>query len=486
MGKLINMMQSNLFGKRKTIENDNNKVTANGGTPSNLVTAACSLSPVTFTIDGSSKTERNTSNNTAFRQNAVFPNNSSTVTENKGVNINGKPLSSSNGEIKTPGNTEPQQSTEEKLYELERCYLFEQNNIIDKYENEKVEMLEKHAEEKLRAKRAYDHEKDELLKEIERKDKMLFELTNLMKEECADKLEEQKIEFVSIIGNKHKLYVNIEAKLKTFIDSLTNFFKNNEKLSENVCEYKELLGEYERFVKSIDTEKTSNDFSSESPRQMKTVCEVDFPSRLLERQFSEPCSSKPKFNRANSYDHENLNGKRQAASAGAHKVVSRTSSDNVRLTTNDCCRKHCRDRTNSDEAIQHELAQAYRKQKAELLKLFSSEKEQYEKKVDKDKDYFERETRAEYVKRMAVERKAWQETIEDYEREISILKYERQQMDTNYCIGMDKMKTEFEREKNSIHRRYNESCLQLKKNLEEKFKNPKIVDDLKGEGQQQT
>ena len=57
---------------------------------------------------------------------------------------------------------------------------------------------------------------------------------------------------------------------------------------------------------------------------------------------------------------------------------------------------------------------------------------------------------------MSVERKAWQDTIEDLEREIKILKYEREQMDHNYCVGMDDMRTEFEKEKQVIYKRYSE------------------------------
>ena len=102
--------------------------------------------------------------------------------------------------------------------------------------------------------------------------------------------------------------------------------------------------------------------------------------------------------------------------------------------------------------------------------------------IDKDKEAFERDTREEYMQRMMVERKAWQETIEDLERELAILKYERQQMDTNYCVGMDELKMEFEREKNDIHRRYKESCVLWKKDIEERMRSAKIVEEMEKGG----
>jgi len=363
---------------------------------------------------------------------------------------------------------------EMKLYELERYYLFEQNNTIDKYELEKAEMLSKHAEEKMSVKRAYEHDKDELLKEIERKDKMLFELTKILKEDYSNKLEKQKEECKNIIDNKERLFANVKAEIKRIVESLTKFFNNNEVNTESVSDFKHFLAEYDVFLTSI----ADVDSQKESTKQQERATETFLPCCEEETFLSEPRSVlttlEPTDNKDVTYNKEPLNVKRKQTTHP--KVVTRTLSDCIGLK-NECCRIHAI----GDEAIQHELAQAYRKQKSELLRLFNSEKEEYKHAVNKDKDIFERETRAEYVKRMAVERKAWQETIEDYEREVAILKYERQQMDTNYCVGMDKMKTEFEREKNGIHRRYKESCLQWKKDIEDKMRTAKIEENIESE-----
>ena len=449
MGKLINMMQSNLFGKKKTLENNEESA--------NQIVTSCSLPPVTFTIDSKKERKDMMSSDVldTFEADGIdkmIADEESQINDEKRVDMKNILENYNNKNI------------EEKLYELERCYLFEQNNLIDKYELEKCEMLARNAEEKLLVKRAYEHEKDELLKEIERKDKMLFELTAIMKEEYSTKLQKQKDESKKIIADKQYLFGSIEDKLKTIIESLRNFFKNNEGVSESFSDFKQFLGDYELFLSSIASEKISNELTDS--RQFKSESDAFISLRRVERMVSEPILKTTNSPEVTTYDNVPLNIKRQA---GNVKVVTRTLSDNICLK-NECCRKHSRDCNNGDEAIQHELAQAYRKQKAELLKLFNSEKEEYEEGFKKEKDIFERETRTEYVKRMSVERKAWQETIEDYEREVMILKYERQQMDTNYCKGMDKMKTEFEREKNVIHRRYNESCIQLKKNQERKIK----------------
>ena len=87
--------------------------------------------------------------------------------------------------------------------------------------------------------------------------------------------------------------------------------------------------------------------------------------------------------------------------------------------------------------------------------------------LSKEKHTFERDVRSEYDSRMIVERKAWQETIEDLEREINILRYEREQLDRNYCLAMDEMKTEFEIEKQQMYRRFSETHNIYEKKIKE-------------------
>ena len=122
------------------------------------------------------------------------------------------------------------------------------------------------------------------------------------------------------------------------------------------------------------------------------------------------------------------------------------------------------------------MAEVYRQQKTLLVNLFNAEKEEERKRLCDEKKAFERDTRTEYDSRMSVERKAWQETIEDLEREINILRYEREQLDRNYCIGMDEMKTEFEVEKQQMYRRFSETQHLYEKKIKEFLSNTKTDD----------
>ena len=59
----------------------------------------------------------------------------------------------------------------------------------------------------------------------------------------------------------------------------------------------------------------------------------------------------------------------------------------------------------------------------------------------------------------------WQEKVKDYVSELAILRYERDKIDRNYCIGMDEMKTEFEKEKISLHKHYTDIHTQFKQSF---------------------
>ena len=69
-------------------------------------------------------------------------------------------------------------------------------------------------------KRAFEHEKDELLREIERKDKMLFELTKIMKEEYLNRMERQVMFFYTLFYKK-TFYKQHQAQICLFYDHKT-------------------------------------------------------------------------------------------------------------------------------------------------------------------------------------------------------------------------------------------------------------------------
>ena len=445
MGKLLNIVPSNLFRKKS-----DNETTKNLGTvDQNNDARQVRMPEREFVID--CKSSGSESEEQHEKTSTIVKTKSSLSTANKMPDNIMENLTHEN--------------VAEKFYNLERNYIFEQNNIMEKVQEEKSAMAESFKIEKLYMKRAFENEKMELLKEIERKDKMLFELAKVLKDEYKEKLEQER---EKLLSSKVNLLNNIEAKLKTIIHNLNKIFHNNENAFRNLDEFKTIKDEYDMFsslTRGVSLPKISvgnTEYITVDTSQRSVVTSEDYSSEHAELDVVNDTLSELLINKL-----------------GISKENSRREPE---LNPPRCMCERDRGKQNGtidETAIQHELAHivnAYRKQKCELLKLFSGEKEEFEVKLTKEKKEFEKGIRLEYEFRMTVERKAWQETIEDYEREVAILKYEREQMDRNYCIGMDEMKDEFEKEKMTIHRKYSETHALLKRSLSEKINTGRLVD----------
>jgi len=337
--------------------------------------------------------------------------------DNKGENVNKLETVEDAGMEDLSGKSNAE--LQEYIRNMKRTYLYQENDLIEKFELEKYELRENYEEDKLRLKKAFENEKTELLKEIERKDKMLQKLAELFKEQQQKDLDFYRIELEEQYQEKSKIFVKLGVLLKNVVEKTRKITDNNKSTFGNLDEFKSLKeSELKLSILMKDFEKQS--LVDENQR------ECDFGNDLiLQRSLSDPaCTLSP--NRKN-------NSLRES------KARSFDYGDR------------------SDDDIQHEMAEVYRKQKTELVKLFSAEKEEERKRLADEKKRFERETRNEYDSRMSVERKAWQDTIEDLEREINILKFEREQLDRNYCLGMDEVRTEFELEKQQIYRRFSQT-----------------------------
>ena len=297
---------------------------------------------------------------------------------------------------------------ESKINRLERNYLFEQSNLIEEFEQEKKYMLESFKQQKLLMNRAFENEKIELLKEIERKEKMLFQLTIIMREEHENKLSLQKQELMQSIGQIDETKNN----LRQILNNLNEIIYNNKISFKDLRTFENLETQFQTLFNTIKL--------TENIGSKLTYGDLDvfLSSSQLHKKEEIKCDA--------------INDDIDAA------------------------------------LIQQELGQAHKKQKNELLKLFAKEKEEYISQLEKEKKQFEKDTRLEYESRMIAERKAWQDAIEDYEREIAILKYEREQMDRNYCIGMDELKMEFEREKMSLYHLYSVTHSEYGRSLSDK------------------
>eukprot|EP00111_Clytia_hemisphaerica_P024384 TCONS_00071944-protein len=306
---------------------------------------------------------------------------------------------------------------QEQIRNMKRTYLFEQNHLMEGCELEKFELRESYEEEKTRLKKAFENEKTELLKEIERKDKMLEKLADVLKEQHQKDLEMYKTKIEEEFNTKYILCEKFNKTLQTAIENVQRIIQNNEQTFGNLHEFK-TLKECKTQMNDLILKKDSGVFNAQNETiGGGLIRSISDPTQQRRSEESAVVKCKLNETKARSFEYE----------------------------------------SRSDDDIQHEMADVYRKQKAELVKLFTAEKDEDRQRLRDEKERFEREVRTEYDSRMIVERNAWRDTIEDLEREINILKFEREQLDRNYCLGMDEMRTEFEVEKQQMYRRFSET-----------------------------
>lgn len=332
---------------------------------------------------------------------------------------------------------------QEEINNLKRSFLYEKNTLIEKCELEKFELRENYEEEKSRLKRAFENERLELIKEIERKDKMLHELARVLKEEYGSNLDNYKKDLLTGLEHKAQTIVQLQTKMNSIIENLAKIVENNECHFKNLEEFQKLKSDQEEYTSLSKTLKSTATAASQLM--------FDKTDTITKSQWMNTNSQVVRLTRTHSNPETNTSfTTTETPPQVSVKTKSRSFLDDSDVVD-----------------MQFEMAEVYRKQKADLVKLFNSEKEEERARLQNEKKNFEKDVRIEYESRMSVERKGWQETIEDLEREIKILRYEREQMDHNYCIGMDEMRTEFEKEKQMIYRRYSDQQALIETKLKE-------------------
>ena len=329
----------------------------------------------------------------------------------------------------------------DEIRNMKRAFLYQENNLIEKWEQEKIELREQYEEEKKRLKKAFENDKVELLKEIERKDKMLEKLAEVLKEQHQKNMKDYQTNMEEKWSNCFRIHTELKSFVDKAVENTQQIINNNQNTFGNLDEFKCLQEHQEQIctlLKKVEKSPLSlaSDLSFDENRPT--------PELSLARSISEPTG----------------------------KSTEMDSSRKTFRDSNKKARSFEEQDVHTDD-IQHEMAEVYRQQKTLLVNLFNAEKEEERKRLCAEKKTFERDVRTEYDSRMCVERKAWQETIEDLEREINILRYEREQLDRNYCLGMDEMKTGFEVEKQQMYRRFSETQHLYEKKIKEFLSNTK-------------
>ena len=267
--------------------------------------------------------------------------------------------------------------------------------VVEKFEKEKEEMAKKFAREKTALKNAFENEIKEYEDEINRL-KMIIEL-KMSEIESKYAVEYKKKE------DKQRLMFEVERKnLKRSIEEQMSL------IAEVESELKRILKRLVSYLKIYEPQKCNRLQSDLCAPNISTSCVM-----WLKEMFNE-----------NSKD----------------AVVMKSSEVKEKSIARE------------DELL--EVGEAFRKQKKELTELFMKEKKHLEEEIKNNCLEYKKKLDREYEDRMKAEMNVWQETIKEYEREVGILRYQREHMDRNYCLEMDRLKLETEREKGEIYAKY--------------------------------
>lgn len=321
--------------------------------------------------------------------------------------------------------------TEDFAGDSNRAILLKHISLIEEFDREKEEMRAKFTNEKESLKRAFANERKEYEVEIER-------LRNIV--DC--KMEEIEAKYGQQIEKREAIRREI-------------FEKERNVLRKSVQEQMDLVAEVEseikRILKRLLVDLKRYDISA-CQKLESDLCSKNIQESCvgwLKEIFDENLKNiKTKDWRRNTW------GKVEGRGVGKVEEMEGGKENEERA---------------QDEL--DEVGEVFRKQKKELTEIFMKEKKHLEEEIANNCVEYKKKLDKEYEVRVQNEMKVWQEAIKEYEREVGILRYEREQMDRNYCLEIDRLKLETEKEKVEICSKYIKEREQLKRTLSDKVVN---------------
>ena len=325
-------------------------------------------------------------------------------------------------------------ATEDCAGDSNRAILLKHISLIEEFDREKEEMRAKFANEKESLKRAFANERKEYEIEIER-------LRNIV---------DRKIEEIEA---KYGQQVEKREAIRREI-----FEKERNALRKSVQEQMDLVAEVESEIKRI-----LKRLLADLKRYDISACKK-LENDLCSKNIQESCVSWLKEIFDQNMKGNGKDGKRNSLGKVGGK---RDGKGEGKIEGNE-------EGKENEERAQDELdevGEVFRKQKKELTEIFMKEKKHLEEEIANNCVEYKKKLDKEYEVRVQNEMKVWQETIKEYEREIGILRYEREQMDRNYCLEIDRLKLETEKEKVEICSKYMKEREQLRRTLSDKVVN---------------
>ena len=304
---------------------------------------------------------------------------------------------------------------------LERKVIFEEIAWIEKIEKEKEELREHYEEQIASMKRAFDNERKELLEEI----------SKMTEENCV------------LINIKCKQYEQELKRKDGFVKECIE--KERKGLQESVQQQIAFLAEIEEEIKAILLKLAREKKLSKTYDISKLETELEDKNKRLGKPFLHLLrdtfsDESDKIKKEIQSDDRSCNDLQNKLGNNNSLIITKNSTD--------------RERQVVEEAELVEVGESFKKQKKDITSILLKEKEEQRFRIIRENEKSTNQLKHDYEETMNMQAKVWQDAVRECEKEINILRYEREQMDRNYCLEIDRLRTEFDKEKLELHKKH--------------------------------
>ena len=353
------------------------------------------------------------------------------------------------------GSEEGRRFLEEKA-EIVRGFLQEREQIDRSHEDEKNDMRLGFETEKENMRKAFECEKEEMRR-------------SFLKEKDNIRLEFQ--------GSKHVLKVSFEdeksALMKSWERERENLVENSNK------EKKEMKVAFEKILREKEegflAEKT--EMEAKIRKELERIEDVE---NELKRTLSQGLGDLENiYFEENAYLETVYNHEQPEVDMHFKGLLDAELSvdrDELQKSLNQEKNKMFSHYANKHKQIEHQFAteiiemeQRFKQQKNDLMNIFRREKSDMEENFRKEKEDIRRKFEVEFRRILQQERLKFESEIQGYEHDISVLKYQKEQLEKCYSLEMQTMKLKFERDRLEMENKFINEKKDLKRILKGQY-----------------
>lgn len=360
------------------------------------------------------------------------------------------------------GSDEDRQLLEEKA-EIVRGFLQERETIERAHEDEKDEMRFAFEAEKENMRKAFECEKEEMrqvfLKEKDNIRLEFQEAKHVLKlsfddEKCAlmkswdrekenlvenfnKEKKEMRLNFEKILREKEETFraekTEMEAKIRKKLERIEDVEKELKRtLSQGLGDLENIYFEENAYLETV--------YNHEQP-------EVDMHFKgLLDAELN--------------VDREDL--------------LKSLNQEKSRMHSHYACKHKQLENQFASEII--DMEQRFKQQKNDLMNIFKGEKSDMEETFRKEKEEIRRKFETEFRRILQQERLKFESEVQGYEHDISVLKYQKEQLEKCYSLEMQTLQLKFDRDRLEIENKFTNEKKDLKRILKGQYER-KLSDD---------